>query len=275
MDRSGRPTEQGARQLNLPFWIALLVVVALYAAAFFVLRLLIPEQEIAGTLAAMVLGGGAYVQRAIERRIPHRRGRVVPLAGYERPWWILLAVCVIAIWLALSLGPYIQLRGGPVTAVSSTIDTLLRLVPPGVALLVGLFVGQRSDRYAFPVVAAAVLIGYALSLWSADFVASLATGGGIVPPSGPPGAPPDPRGQYLGDGIVRFLLDNPLTLLAAAGMIGFWRGTRTRLAAYLGSLLGELSDEDRAAFVELAFESAEARSGAAATDDGEPPVSAG
>jgi hypothetical protein len=267
--------ERVIHHLNVPFWTAVGVVVVLYAATFFVLRALIPEQDMAATLAATVLGGGPYVQRSIERRLPVRRGPTVTLAGFQRPWLLLLVVGIVAIWGASSAVTWLQLSVGPITAVSGTIDTLLRLLPPGVALVVGIQVGQRSDRYGLLVVLAAAVAGYLLAQWSLGFVEALATHTSVIPPgadvpaalpptSVPPGSPPDPRPQYLGEGFVRFLLDSQLPLLVAAAMLGFWRGTRTRLAGYVGSLLSELSTAERQAIVELAHETADARRATAA-----------
>jgi hypothetical protein len=85
-------------RVNGSFWLAFAVVVVGYAVAFYVLRFILPQPEIAGTLAALVLGGGSYVQRAIEQRVRAPRGPVLPLSGYQRPWY-LLAIAGLA-WLA-------------------------------------------------------------------------------------------------------------------------------------------------------------------------------
>ena len=51
-------------------------------------------------------------------------------------------------------------------------------------------------------------------------------------------------------------------------MLGYWRGARTRLSGYLGSLLREVDETERQAIVELAYETAAER-------DPGPPVSPG
>jgi hypothetical protein len=242
------------------------VVVVLYAAAFFLLRALIPEQDMAATLAATVLGGGPYVQRSIERRLPRRQGPTITIAGYQRSWLLLFVIGVLAIWAASSAVPWAQLRFGPVTAVSSTIDTFLKILPLAVALVFGIHVGQRCDRYGLAVVIAATGAGFLLAWASTGLVFGLATGTPAPPDMGLPpglGPPPDPRPQYLGDGFVRFLADSQLPLLATAAMLGFWGGARTRLAGYVGSLLGDVSPDERQAIVELAHEAADARRAAA------------
>jgi hypothetical protein len=222
----------------------------------------------AATLAATVLGGGPYVQRSIEKRLPARRGPTVTIAGYQKPWLLLFVIGVAAIWVACSAVPWAELRFGPVTAVSSTIDTFLRVLPLGVALVFGIYVGQRCDRFGLAVVGAATAAGFLLAWASTGFVVGLATGTPLPPDTGlPPGVemPPDPRPQYLGEGFVRFLADSQLALLATAAMLGFWVGARTRLAGYVSSLLGDLSPAERQAIVDLAHEAADARRTAAAS----------
>ncbi|HUR16773.1 MAG TPA: hypothetical protein VMZ33_05775 [Candidatus Limnocylindrales bacterium] len=256
-------------RLNAPFWLAFAIVVVGYAVAFYVLRFLLPQAEIAGTLAALVLGGGAYVQRSIEQRWRTSRGPVVPLSGYQRPWYLLGAVGLVAVWLAASLVPGAQLCLGPVTAVASNLDTLIRLVPPAVAFAFGVVAGQRADRYGLLVVVFAVVGGYLLAQLTQSLVITLATSPGVCgnpmvdpgvgPPIGvPPGfeLPPDPRPIYLADNIVALFLDNPLVLLMPAAMLGLWRGTSGRLGAYVGSLLREVTPGDRQAIVDLAYETA-------------------
>lgn len=252
------------RQLNLPFWLALAVVVVLYVTAFYLLRLLLPQPEIAGTLAAITLGGGAYVQRAIEQRLSAPPGSIPSLAGYSRPWWVMGGLGIALLAAAVAFVPYAQLAGGPLTAVSGNLDVVIRLVPLATAVTFGVIVGHRSDRYGLAVVIGAALAGYVLGSLLSPIAQQIATGQ-PTPPGGfgpPPGAPPDPRPLLLGEGLVRFVLENELPLLMAAAMLGFWRGTRTRLSAYVGDLLREAAPDDRTAIVELAYETA--RSGAAA-----------
>jgi len=259
LDRPGL----GARRLNLPFWIALAIVIVIYVAAFFALRVVVPQQEIAGTLAALVLGGGAYIQRSIEGRLRQPPGPVVPMSGYQRPWPLVLAGGIAVVWLAQAAVPWIQLRGGPITAVASNIDSVLSILPPAAALLVGVVAGQRSDRYPFVVALAAVGGGWLLSSLTLNLIVASAVGGppAMPPDALPPGGelPPNPVDFYLGgSGVLGFLLADRLPLLTVAAMAGLWYGTRTRLQAYVGRLLREVSVDDRTAMVELAYESARA-----------------
>jgi hypothetical protein len=243
------------RRINAPFWLALAVVVVAYVVAFYALRLLIPQQEIAGTLAALSLGGGAYVQRYFESRLRTPRSPVVSARGFERPWWLLLILATAAIWLAQALIPYIQLRVGPMTAIVGSVDTLLRALPAAVALGSGVLIGQRSDRYGFAVAVIAVLIGWMLSLVTLNAVISAAVGAPPLP-GGPPGAPPDPTSDLLGGGAVAQILTGQLPLMTLAAMAGFWYGTRTRLSAYVGRLLRSVSPDDREAVVALLYDEA-------------------
>lgn len=249
------------RRLNLPFLGALGIVIALYAVAFVVLNAVIPVEQMAGTLAALVLGGGAYVQRYLERRLNVPRGPVPTRAGYEKPWLLLLVLSAAAIWLAQSALPYFQLRVGPMTAVVSSVDSLLRLLAPAAALLVGVVVAQRSDRWPLLVTLAAVLVGWLLEGVTHGLVIGFATGTD-GPPIGPPGVdlPPNPVDVYFGGGLLGYLVSSQLPLLIGAAMLGHWYGTRTRLQAYLGGLLREVSPEDRETIVDMTYDAARARS---------------
>jgi hypothetical protein len=244
-----------ARRVNAPFWLALAVVVLAYVVAFYMLRLLIPQQEIAGTLAALSLGAGAYVQRYFESRLRTPRSPVVTARGYERPWWVLLILATAAIWLAQALIPYVQLRVGPTTAIVGSVDTFLQALPAAVALGSGVIIGQRSDRLGFAVTVAAVVIGWLLSLVTLNTVITAAVG--APPPEfGPPGAPPDPTSDIFGGGALAQILTGQLPLMTLAAMAGFWYGTRTRLSAYVGRLLRSVSPDDRDAVVALLYEEA-------------------
>ncbi|MEO8625692.1 MAG: hypothetical protein ABI452_03240 [Candidatus Limnocylindrales bacterium] len=249
------------RHLNVPFLGALTIVIALYGVAFVVLNALIPVEQVAGTLAALVLGGGAYVQRAIERRLQVPPGPVTTRAGYEKPWWALLVLSVIAIWLAQSALPYFQLKVGPMSAVLSSIDSLLQLLAPAAALLVGVVVAQRSDRWPLVVTLFAVVIGWLLEGLTHGLVIGFATGTD-GPPLAPPGLelPPDPGQVYFGGGLLGYLVSSQLPLLVGAAMLGHWYGTRTRLQAYLGGLLRNVKPDDREAIVAIAYDAAQARS---------------
>jgi len=243
------------RRISAPFWLALAVVVVAYVVTFYVLRLLIPQQEIAGTLAALTLGGGPYVQRYLESRLRTPSTPVVPIEGYERPWWLLLILATAAIWFAQALIPYVQLRVGPATSVVGSIDTMLRALPAAVALGSGVVIGQRSNRFGLAVTVAAVVIGWLLSVATLNLVIGAAVGEPL-PPGGPPGAPPDPTSDILGGGAVAQVISGQLPLMAIAAMAGFWYGTRTRLSAYVGRLLRSVSPEDRQAVVALLYEEA-------------------
>ncbi|HUP83678.1 MAG TPA: hypothetical protein VM284_05770 [Candidatus Limnocylindria bacterium] len=248
------------RRLNVPFLGALAIVIGLYALAFVLLNALIPVEQMAGTLAALVLGGGAYVQRYIERRLQVAPGPVPTRAGYEKPWLVLFVISAVAIWLAQSALPYLQLRVGPMAGVVSSVDSLLRLLAPATALVVGVVVAQRSDRWPLLVTLLAVVAGWLLEGITHGLVIGFATGTD-GPPMAPPGVemPPSPIDVYFGGGLLGYLVTSQLPLLIGAAMLGHWYGTRTRLQAYLGGLLREVRVEDRDTIVDMAYDAARSR----------------
>lgn len=244
----------------MPFLAALAIVIGAYAVAFVVLHVLIPVDQMAGTLAALVLGGGAYVQRAIERRLQAPTWPVVTRAGYQRPWFVLLAISVVAIWLAQAAFPYFELRVGPTTDIISSFGAFLRLLAPATAFVVGAGVAQRSDRWALAVTLTAVVAGWILEGVTHGLMLGFATGTD-GPPTAPPGIemPPDPVEVYFGGGLLGYLMTSHLPLLIGAAMLGHWYGTRTRLQAYLGGLLREVSPDDRETIVDIAYDAARSR----------------
>ncbi len=245
----------------MPFLGALAIVIGLYAVAFVVLNAIIPVEQMAGTLAALVLGGGAYFQRAIERRLNVAPGPVPTRAGYEKPWFVLLALSAIAVWLSQSALPYFELRVGPMTAVVSSVDSLLRLLAPAAALVVGVVVAQRSNHWPLAVTLGAVVVGWILEGVTHGLIIGFATGSN-GPPLVPPGVemPPNPVDVYFGGGLMGYLVTSQLPLLIGAAMLGHWYGTRTRLQAYLGGLLRNVAPDDREAIVSIAYDAASSRS---------------
>ena len=249
----------------MPFWLALAAVVGAYVVAFYLLRLLIGQNEIAGTLAALVLGGGAYVQRAIEQRLAQPPGPVLTPTGYLRSGLLILLLGAILISGAQALVAYLQLRIGPNAAVITSIDSLLRILPPAAAAVVGVIAGQRSDRHGLAVTLGAVLGGWLLSLLTVGAALSLATATPLPPDALPPdigvpptaGPPPDPNEHLIpGQPELSRLVASQIPLLTGVGLLGFWYGTRTRQQAYVGGLLREVGPADREAIVELTYEAA-------------------
>ena len=252
-----------ARRINVPFVAALSIVILVYAAAFLTLRALMPKEleQMAGTIAALTLGGGAYLQRQIEKRLRLPVGPVQTRDGYQKPWAVLLVLSIAAIWLAQSVGPVLSFQGGPLTEVVSSVASLLTILAPAIALGVGVVVAQRSDRWPLAVTLVAVSVAWVLDGLTHGLVIGFATGTS-GPPGAPPGVemPPDPRDIYFGGGLLGYLVTSQLPLLIGAAMLGHWYGTRTRLQAYLGGLLRDVAPDDRDAIVGIAYDAAQARS---------------
>ncbi|MDL2335536.1 MAG: hypothetical protein QFC55_05850, partial [Chloroflexota bacterium] len=197
-----------ARRLNLPFLAALAIVIGAYATAFLILRALVPKdfEQMAGTVAALSLGGGAYVQRQIERRLRIPVGPVPTRAGYQKPWAVLLGVAIVAIWLAQSANPFLSLRGGPMTAVFLSVGSLLTVIAPATALVIGVVVAQRSDRWPLAVTLVAMVAGWVLAGVTYGLVIGFATNTdpGLLPPGVE--MPPNPVDVYAGGGLIGHLL---------------------------------------------------------------------
>ena len=259
-----------SRRLNVPFVASLATVVAAYVGLLALLRIVIPESEVAGTLAALVFGAGAWLQREFERRIRRPSMTLVSFDGYRIRWWIILILGAIGVWLAESARIWIQLSGGPATAVSASANDALTLLPVGASVVIGLLAGARSDRWPFVVVLSAVVAGHLLALATADQVVALAVGAAPPPtlgPGGPPDLPPNPVSGLFGTGLGATLLTDELPILVIVSLASLWWGARMRLAFYLGHLAGALNDADRSALVDLASHDAERRARAEADAD--------
>jgi len=250
------------RTFNAAFFLSLLIVCLGFAAAFLLLRILIPQTEIAAGIAGLFLGAGPSVQRMLEARLPRATVPLPSLSGYERPWVLILVIGVLATAVATMAAPIGSFVGGPVTAVAGNLAALLALLPPAVGFAVGLFAGARSDRHGMLVALGAAVLGYLLGSAVAGLVMDIITGGpppgapGLATglPTSPPGAPPDPRPILLGEGLGAFLLDNRLPLLIMSALLGVWRGQQGRLSGYLAHLLAAMPPSARGAVVELAYE---------------------
>ncbi len=270
------------RTLNAALLLSLLIVCVGFAAAFLILRLLIPQTEIAAGIAGLFLGAGPSVQRGLEARLPSPTLPLPSLSGYERPWPAIVAVGTILVAAATVAVPLASLLGGPVTVVAGNVSALLAIIPPAVGFGLGVYAGARSDRHGTLVTLAAVVLGYILGTAATEPLIQLVTSGPIVGPpdlpsgpaglpAGPPGAPPDPRPLMLGDGFGVFLLDNRLPLLIIASLLGVWRGQRGRLSGYVAHLLAAMPPASRSAVVELAYEEGQRAVAAPITASSAPP----
>ncbi|MDQ3492366.1 MAG: hypothetical protein M3452_03795 [Chloroflexota bacterium] len=273
------------RTLNAAFLLSLLIVCSGFAAAFLVLRLLIPQTEIAAGIAGLFLGAGPSVQRTLEARLPRPTLPLPSLSGYERSWAVILLLGTISVVMATVAAPVGSLLGGPLTVVAGNLAALLALLPPAVGFAVGLYAGARSDRHATLVALAAVVLGYVVATAATGPFIDLVSGASATAPPGvppgPPGAPgasgapldapPDPRPILLGDGVGAFLLDNRLPLLVISSLLGVWRGQQSRLSGYVSFLLAMMPPSSRAAVVELAYEEGQRSSAAPFTAPGTPP----
>lgn len=249
------------RTLNAAFLLSLLIVCIGFAASFLILRILIPQTEIAAGIAGLFLGSGPSVQRTLEARLPRPTVTLPSLAGYERSWFLILVAGTALVALSTVAAPLGSLLGGPVTAVAANLAALLALLSPTIGFALGVFAGARSDRHGALVALAAVVLGYLLGTAATGPLIDLLAG---APPSAPPGVPaappgmpavpPDPRPILLGEGLGAFLLDNGLPLLIMASLLGVWRGQQARLSGYVAHLLAVMPPSARTAVVELAYE---------------------
>lgn len=233
------------KTLLVAFGIALLGIIVVFLA----LSHLGLEKSVAGSIASAIVGGVPYIRESLDKQgLPGaRRGTSRPVRSFEgfglSPQKQIL-YGVLILFAAMNLSSAL---GGLIAGASGFTDEHAIVIIKAVSFLVvipamflvGRWVGRRgvSKGIATGIATVFLITAFArvatslldLTFLSSDKVVSFA-------------------GMQIWQQIVGFV-----ALGFPVGCLGYWRGRRQRLSAYLAYLLGRVSNDTREAIVELAY----------------------
>jgi len=228
--------------------LSLAAVLVLVGAAicFFVARLLLIDEELAGSvyetalphgIASLILGAIVYMHQLLSRRdtklsFTALPGKVVSFEEYRLPWYsmvvygtfLLYAISGLSTIIIWSLG---EITGFYFSTMIAPINTLFVCIG---SYLVGSWVGARCDKHAFLTVIAIVLF-----FSVATTIITLISGS-----------------SSLISAILVFVTSTPLYLVVA--LVGLWRGSRLRWVRYLQYLTRFVGSDTRATLIDQIYE---------------------
>jgi len=224
----------------LTLLISVAIAVVGIIIVFFVLSLVGLDKSIAGTAAKAIIGGIPYLRDSLDKsgllraRRTHRTVLSFDGFGLSPQKLILNGTLILFAAMNLSAALVGVARAGSALDFK-TIALVATIVVYPTIFLVGRWVGRRSVSKGLLAIFLICVFGRVasslldLTLMSTKELTSY-TGMSVW--------------QQIVLGVV---------LLSAVGCLGYWRGRRQRLAAYLTYLLGRVSADRREAIVKLAF----------------------
>ena len=226
--------------------LAALLVLGGAAICFFVVRLLLIDEELAGSvyetvlpygIASLILGTIVYAHQLLSRRDTRLSftalpGRVVSFEEYRLPWYsmvvygtfLLLAMSGLSTVIIWSVG---EVTGFYFSSMIAPINTLFVCIG---SYWVGSWVGARCDKHALLTVIAIVLF-----FSTATTIIRLISGS-----------------SSLISAILILATSTPLYLIVA--LVGLWRGSRLRWVRYLQYLMRFVGPDTRATLVNQTYE---------------------
>jgi hypothetical protein len=211
------------------------------------------DQAASAQLAAAVMAVIPYVRELFEKTVVSQQGAkrpvVISIGSFGTPPRRMVLYGTLIIVGAMALAAGVTRIGVKVMEATTVLQivVVLAIVSALVVLptvfSVGRWVGRRCATHGIIVV---VLIGFFARLVGALLDTSIpvllgdAPFGGILP-------------SVVGLSIAVAV---SAILFIVVGLVGYWRGSRERLAAYLSYLLRSVSEDTRKTIVDIAFEEA-------------------
>jgi hypothetical protein len=241
------------KTLITAFSLALCGIVALFLA----LSTVGVDHAVAGSIASVIMGGIPYIRESLDKRSAQRNGpkpgQVLSLEGFGlgEKRMILYGALIIfgAMNFASGIGGLtaVMLDAGQDKVWSAVVIVTCLIVFPTV-FCVGRWVGRRSAANGVMTI---LLIALLARVGASLFDMLVLSHADLVQVLGE-----DPTLFSVGKQIISGSL-----LFFILGLLGYWRGRRQQLAAYISYLLRNVSEESRRAIVDLAFEEASRVSG--------------
>jgi hypothetical protein len=236
------------KTLLVAFAIALLGIIVVFLA----LSHLGLDKSVAGTIASAILGAFPSIRESLDKQgLPGaRRETRRPVVSFEGfglspQKQILYGFLILFAAMNLSSG-FAGLIGGVAGLTHQNLIMLIKtvsfLVVIPATFLVGRWVGRRGVSTGIATGIATIFLIYVFARVAVSLLdVALVSSAEVV--------------EFAGMAIWQQIVGG-VAVLFPVGCLGYWRGRRQRLSAYLAYLLGRVSKETRGAIVELAYSEA-------------------
>ncbi len=206
----------------------------------------------AGALLVGIRRVDHYIRRILERS-SSASTEIEGYEGFGLPWYTMLVYGTFLFAAAVQAagfvaGVSVALAQGNVSDLRAVLLVDIILGASAALFFVGAWLGSRVTQFGIPVLFAVVVLGRVI-VAVIDYLALS-------------------KSQFEEvTGLEKSLSTFALTALGGSalfvglaaifGLVGFWHGRRSRLANYLHSLLGQVSEDTRQTIVNLAYEEAQ------------------
>jgi hypothetical protein len=230
----------GGETAVLTLLVSVAIAVVGIIVVFFVLSLVGLDRSIAGTAATAIIGGIPYLRDSLDKsgllraRRTHRT--VLSFDGFGLSPQKLILNGTLILFAAMNLSAaLVGVAKGGAALDFKTIALVATIVVYPTIFLVGRWVGRRSvSKGLLAIFLICVFARLASSLLDLTLMST------------------KELTSYTGMSVWQQIVLG-VAFLFAVGCLGYWRGRRQRLAAYLTYLLGRVPTDRREAIVKLAF----------------------
>ena len=243
--------------------IAFVLALAAILASFLSLTAVGVDTKTAGTVVSVLLGGIPYIHTTLEKRLESggasSSGLIVSLEGFGISCRRLALYGCLLIFAATQFSGFIGgLVVGATQAGTDELGIIIGILAFAIAFplifFIGRWMGIRSASYGMAAVIIAAVLGRLCTaifdFWIVspdDFKAMFGKDKGV-------------------DAFVRpFIIGS--VVFSAISLIGYWRGRKRRLSAYLHYLLKGVPVDSKEAIIDLAFQEAARRNPEATSAD--------
>jgi hypothetical protein len=227
---------------------ALVLVCVGAVAVFFLLKLAGASEEVAKSIAVLVLGSIAYVHKTLAKDQKHVGLSLTPKGivdreGYKLHWALLTIYSAVIMFMTIELAAalayfLVNLPAGPERKNTIGLAHLLLTFP--MIYFLGRWIGQRADKHLLVATFLFCFLGRSAEAVREYFSM---TESQVV--------------TYYGSTPLFFITVGLGTIFAwIIALFGMWRGYRTRLKAYVAYLLKRVPHDSQKTIVDLLYQEA-------------------